>query len=396
MEKYLSDVLDTSLFEKGYMNVIWAPCGSGKTTAAIKKIAPLASAPRRAIYLIDTRLGKERLDATEKDLVMPYYDYAPSIADPHCGFFEDWTKVCVTTYAQFGLWCVRFPNFAERYEYIICDEPQNLVNFSEIGKWRAGEVEVNYHKIARAVICDTVKRGNVMIVSITATPKPLEKLDCQLKEIPIDKTDLRHYTEDRRFAYASLPSVLDNLTVGQRGGIYIKHVQPMLKYEKILRQRGFNPLLLWSLDYEKKQLSAAQLAARQYIIENEAVPDEFDIFMFNATAETSINIRSHMDFFIAHNTDETSITQSRGRYRGNLETLYFYDRKGAVILPDEYLGTPLFTADLKELRAKLNLRKDAKGHEPSIDDMLALFSNCGYNCDIGQRNRKKCVKIIKA
>ena len=57
MEKFLSDVLDTTLFEKGFFNVVFAPCGSGKTTAAIEKIAPLASSPKRAIYLIDTRLG---------------------------------------------------------------------------------------------------------------------------------------------------------------------------------------------------------------------------------------------------------------------------------------------------------------------------------------------------
>ena len=118
--------------------------------------------------------------------------------------------------------------------------------------------------------------------------------------------------------------------------------------------------------------------------------------MFNATAETSINIRSHMDFFIAHNTDETSITQSRGRYRGDLETLYVYDMKGAVILPAEYLGRPLFMEDLKELRTRLNLKKDGKGHVLSRDDMLTLFSNCGYNCDEDTKNRKKCVTITKA
>ena len=52
--------------------------------------------------------------------------------------------------------------------------------------------------------------------------------------------------------------------------------------------------------------------------------------------------------------------------------------------------------DLKVLRARLNLKKDGKGHDLSIDDMLTLFSNCGYNCDIGIRNRKKSVIIIKA
>ena len=58
---FLSDVLDTSYFQKEVMNVINAPCGCGKTTAVIDMILPLASVPRKAIYLIDTKLGNERL-----------------------------------------------------------------------------------------------------------------------------------------------------------------------------------------------------------------------------------------------------------------------------------------------------------------------------------------------
>ena len=320
MPKYLSEVLDTTHFEKGYFNVIYAPCGSGKSTAAIKKIAPLASAPRKAIYLIDTRLGKDRL-SHEEGLIAPCHFYSGSIAN-NDGFFEGDKKIAVTTYAQFGYWCTCYNNFAERFEYIICDEPHNLVLFSEMGNkyGQSGDI----HKVARSAICDAVKRGNVMVVGISATPKPLEKLDCELKDIPIDRSELHHYTEKTIIPYASINSILTQIPLGKRGGLYVKHVQPMLRFGDILRERGFNPLLLWSLSYEKKQMDAAQFAARQYIIEHEAVPDEYDVFLFNATAETSINIRSHMDFFIAHDTGETHITQSRGRYRGNLDTLYIY------------------------------------------------------------------------
>ena len=60
-EKFLSDVLDTSCFRCGALNLITAPCGCGKTTASINKIAPLASCPRKALYLIDTKNGNERL-----------------------------------------------------------------------------------------------------------------------------------------------------------------------------------------------------------------------------------------------------------------------------------------------------------------------------------------------
>jgi len=108
--KYLSDVLDVSLFEKGVMNVIYAPCGCGKTTCAINTIAPLASSPKKAIYLIDTRLGKERLGLLP-ELTTPYVCYSEAIANDS-GFFENDKEVVVTTYAQFGVWCDRYPGFA--------------------------------------------------------------------------------------------------------------------------------------------------------------------------------------------------------------------------------------------------------------------------------------------
>ena len=393
MAKFLSEVLDTSHFEKGYFNVIYAPCGSGKTTAAIEKIAPLASAPKKAIYLIDTKLGKDRL-SRESGLTMPCYFY-PDAIDKHFGFFENDNKVAVTTYAQFGYWCSCYNNFAERFEYIICDEPHNLVLFSEMGKKLGQNIDV--HKMARSAICDAVNNGNVMVVGISATPKPLEKLACKLKDIPIDRSDLRHYTEREIIPYASINSILTQIPTGRRGGLYVKHVQPMIRFGNILRERGFKPLLIWSLSYEKTQMDAAQLAARQYIIEHEAVPDEYDVFLFNATAETSINIRSHMDFFIAHDTGETHITQSRGRYRGDLDTLYVYDNEngGAVVVPQEFLERDLFKDDLKLLRDVLNIIKDKKGHVISIDDMLNLIDTCGYTCEITTKKRRKCVIIHK-
>ncbi len=396
MEKYLSDVLDTSLFEKGYLNVIWAPCGCGKTTAAINMMLPLASVPRRAIYLIDTKIGNERLAQHHQDkLEMPWPYYAHSIANTDSSWGEGMDKVCVTTYAQFGSWCRQYPGFAERYEYIICDEPQNLVNFSEIGKWVKGEVDVNLHKVARQAICDAVRRGNTTVIGMTATPKPLEKLECALYEVPIDRTELHHYTENQVIRYSNLDLILDNIKVGMRGGIYMKHVKPMIALGAKLRERGFHPLMLWSLNYEDAPLSAEQLRARKYIIDNEAVPDEYDIFMFNATAETSINIYSHMDFFIAHNTSATNIIQSRGRYRNNLETFYVEDVRGVTDIPESYLGKPLDRKELKEMRALLGIKKDKDRHEISIDDMLLEFSNHGYNVEYSKRNRKDCFVIQK-
>ena len=391
-ELFLSDVLNTSLFETGYMNVIVAPCGCGKTTAAINSIASLASKPQKAIYLIDTRIGKERL-ALNPALTTPYFAYADSIVYKD-GFFENMEFVGVATYAQFGNWCARFPRFAENYEVIVCDEPHNLVSFSEMGIIDDGDVPL--HKIAREAICEAVNQGKTLVVGITATPNPLRKLACPLNQISIDTSKLHHFVERETIHYRSINSILTQIPPGKRGGMYIKHVKKMIEYGEILRKRGFNPLLLWSLNYELK-MSPKQLIARQYIIENEAVPDEYDIFIFNATAETSINIYSKMDFFIAHNTEDTHIIQSRGRYRGDLDTLYVYDCKngGAIVVPEEYLEHPLFREDMNRLRDFLDIKKDNHGNRLSIENMVKLISDCGYSYEQKEIKRRKCWIIHK-
>ena len=114
--KYLSDVLDTSSFIRGKLNVINTPCGSGKTTAAINTIASLASSPRKALYLIDTSSGRDRLEKNEH-LTRPYvfvevYTSYTSFPVPE-GEIPD--MVVVATYAKFGMWVADNPNFASYF-----------------------------------------------------------------------------------------------------------------------------------------------------------------------------------------------------------------------------------------------------------------------------------------
>ena len=104
-----------------------------------------------------------------------------------------------------------------------------------------------------------------------------------------------------------------------------------------------------------------------------------------------------MDFFIVHNTGETHIAQSRGRYRGNLETLYIYDWKNGkeLVLPEEYLYRPLTIQEVTELRDRLNIKKDEHSHVLSKDDFLRRISLCGYCYETISVKRKKCFIIRK-
>ena len=394
---FLSNVLDTNRFQKGVFNLIDAPCGSGKTTAAIEKIAPLASSFDRAIYLIDTKLGKDRL-ALNKKLTTPYKEYADDVSK-HFFALENEGKICVTTYAQFGYWCFRFGmEFPDYFEYIICDEPQNLVAFSEMGQKEKSDIPC--HKWARWAIGRAVWTGKSYVIGITATPELLERLRLPMNDIPIDRTNLHHYTEKCVRKYASLESVLETLNPNQRGGIYITNITPMIEKEALLRARGHNPLLLWSLKNTDHKLSQEQLDARQYIIENEEVPPQYNIFMFNATAETSINIRPtrKWDFFIANNPNPTTITQSRGRYRGDLPILYVRDYDGEVVVPDDCLNRWMTIQQMEEMRDnRLKLKKDKHGNPPSVKRLKEMLNQNGYRVEDGFNSQgKKTFKIRRA
>ena len=121
-------MLGASSFVSDAFNLIIAPCGSGKTTAAINKIAALASSPRKALFLIDTQNGNRRLVLNEA-LTLPYTFFVETAGRSITWGEMPPEKIVITTYAQFGVWVNENPDFATRFEVIICDEAHNIVVF---------------------------------------------------------------------------------------------------------------------------------------------------------------------------------------------------------------------------------------------------------------------------
>lgn len=388
--KYLSDVLDTSLFEKGVMNVVEAPCGSGKTTCAINRIATLASSPKKALFLIDTTNGFQRL-AQEEKLTTPYLWYPETIAGRYFNADRIDDKVVVATYARFGVWVEQYPNFTNNFEIIICDEAHNMVQFSTYSE------EPNYTSIARDAIRDAVLIGKTTIVAITATPELLyehKRFRHLVKKITVPD-DIHRYIEHEVIPVGSAAQALEQVSVGQRGALYTTLVTQIKQYEKLARAKGFNPLCLWSPRNTDHIMTAEQEAARQYILKEEEVPDQYDLFIFNGSGETCINIRSHMDFVIVNTTDETHITQARGRYRADLDKLYVLDRENAVIVvPDTFMNRWLFKEDKQALRERLAVKND-KGLVP-WKDLEGLMTASGYTITKGTRvNNRPRIMISK-
>ncbi len=333
-------MLDASSFVSDAFNLIIAPCGSGKTTAAINTIAALASSPRKALFLIDTQNGNLRL-AQNEALTLPYTFFTETAGRPITWGELPPEKIVVTTYAQFGVWVRENPDFAARFEVIICDEAHNIVVFPTFSP------QPNFASIARDAICKAAANPDIMVVGITATPEPLDKLACPQHIVPIDSSELRQYENHSIQSYSSLPQILESIPGGKVGMLYVPHIRMMKECAAIALAAGHNPICVWSTANKDHTMNEEQLAARDYILEHEEIPPSYDLFIFNGSCETSINIRGKVDYFIAHTSSITHITQARGRYRGDLETLYVFDRNSEepLVVPDEFLDIQLFHED---------------------------------------------------
>lgn len=249
-------------------------------------------------------------------------------------------KTVVSTYAQFGVWVRDNPAFAARFEVIICDEAHNIVVFPTYSP------QPNFASIARDAICEAAANPDIMVVGITATPEPLDKLACPQHIVPLDASQLRQYENHNIQPYSSLRQTLENLPRGNTGMLYVPHIHTIKECECIAAAAGHNPICIWSAANKDHPMNEEQLAARNYILQNEQIPPPYDLFIFNGSCETSINLRGNIDYFIAHTTNPTHITQARGRYRGDLETLYVFDREcEELVVPPEFLDIQLFQED---------------------------------------------------
>ena len=149
-------------------------------------------------------------------------------------------KIVVSTYAQFGVWVKHNPDFAARFEVIICDEAHNIVVFPTYSP------QPNFASIARDAICEAAQGDRTLVVGITATPEPLEKLACPQHLVPIDSAELRQYENRSIRPYGSLRQTLENLPQGQRGMLFVPHITMMKDCAAIASAAGHKPICVWS------------------------------------------------------------------------------------------------------------------------------------------------------
>ena len=164
--KHISELItDSNALLKGRINIIDAGVSAGKTYFALTTI-PRWTKPERILYLIDTTNGEMRIQ--QNIIAVSRMDYALCDYNTKHVWGEKIVdgKMCVMTYAGFGTE-VRNAGTSFNwldYDYIICDEMQNLVDYQRFND-RSTNLEAA--EDALRLIC---AEGTTTIVAMSATP----------------------------------------------------------------------------------------------------------------------------------------------------------------------------------------------------------------------------------
>lgn len=349
--KYLSELVDVSMLKKDRLNIIKAPTGSGKTYFALTRIPSLTpDAIHHVVYLIDTINGKEQI-VRNYNATSEYWKWAADVVEDGIWFSED-NRVVVLTYAKFGVLTTRYTDFHANFDYIICDELHSLFHFQNFSQ------KPNYHSIAVMGLRSAIKNINTTVIALTATPSVVKEELCeQYFELPIDQKELIHYDQDQIIPYTNLEYILSSMDTSEIGLCYTCHISHMKEIEATAKEMGFSPICIWSISNKKHPMTDEQLAARKSILDSYTIPDTYNLLIINSSSETSLKIKSRVDYVIVNSTRSDTQVQVRGRVNSDLRCLYLLnDGTAPIVLPDEYLGVKLFTPDKEKLCEFVNLK----------------------------------------
>lgn len=343
-KKYLSEAVHSEEIEAGQLNIVRAFTGAGKTYWALNSIAEEVTDKHRMVYLIDTVNGKQQL---LKHNLTTYYDRKwQEIVNNGSVYFGE-KKIVVMTYAKFGVLAERYPKFGFDFEVILCDEIHNLIRFNSFTQ--SDTQDKKWHAIAKKRIEEIIKQSKkTKVIGLSATPERAEKeFDVPIHKVKVDD-DVRQFETKCESEYSNIEYLVEHLPNGKTGLIYVSRITQMKRLVEIIEESGFRAVAIWSIHNMEHPMTEEQHRAREYIIDNEELPPEYDIVVINASCETSINIRGKIDYIVIHSKENEVRVQVRGRYRNDLEELYLYDQSSLEV-PIDFLGIPLYKEDKDSL-----------------------------------------------
>lgn len=418
-QTFLSDALIYESFQLGKLNLIVAPCGAGKTTAAFKTIPDyLQVEPRRSLILINTISGAEEF--VQDDLAY-HFDYNGKEWDST--FLPQYDKPTVMTYAMFGAQCKKGNIAIADYDYIVCDELHALNKYIAMSRGKlskqfpqAAPWEINdmlqvtcFTYIAVEEIEAAIKGAKTWVFALTATPAQLykgnlQKLSRMINEVQYSQK-LHAYEIFCKFDYAEIEPILRAVLPENRKRLfYFNTIKELRQYKQILIECGRAAEAIWSIA-SGEHMDENSLTTREYVLSEHRFPPNVQDLLINGAYETAISIKdpSVKEAYI-HTSNADTREQARNRLRQDLDIVGYYNnsmhhdsrraekqnqeiKSYISLIPASFFNKPLFKEDKDELIAAIGFPKQWT----SLKKALSLQ---GYEV-IDKNNGKKRYSIVK-
>ena len=403
--QHISDVISFDEFTPGKINLIFSPCGSGKTTFMETKLKEYAKdRPQEILYLSPT--------CALRDMVNAHNPTSSTIELPNGRMLKGPKQNGITaiTYAKFGHLIEKEKETGaySRDEWwgknaVIClDEIQQAVNQLYYDEKR--------DSITKTALEELIKRSeddSNLVIAFSATPKSavnfiVDYFHWKKTGINIVKSvlDLQGYKDNQTIEYNNLDQLIQELDPAKRGMIYIDRISQIKVIVPQLKTRGIPSVGIWSVR-SSQRMSDKQWETVNSLVNNDAIPDDVQVLILNAAYQTGLNIdpkKSHLDYVIIHNTNKDAQTQARGRYRGDIDTVYLKtnDDMHEEINSDDvlpFLDRELTKADKDRLCETIGL-VDSRGRLYKWPTIKKLLIQQGYSITEKKSGSKRST-IIK-
>ena len=354
---FLSDYLihKNIKLEKGVINLINAPAGSGKTTFVFNNLVNetykyikfnsgdnnikdinFKNDLNKVLYICDTKMLKDKtLNKYENTTMILKENFFNDIEnDEYLINNLKSNRIIVMTYKQLG-WCLSIDYMKDfissNIKLIIMDEFHNLFYYNN--KFNSDK-DSSYQNIIDN-LGELVE--NNLFIGLTATPYYADKeittekyksLNSIYKPI-LNNDDIK---EIRQYENKLLNKILnpvneikwlclhhgDIIKTKNKILIYSEKIITCNKYKKLLSNAGYKVETLFT----EKKLNKEQKLLKKYLIENEKYPDELDIIIVNKAYECGWDIKDNrVQIIIIDSCNPTVITQVRNRCRFDIEKL---------------------------------------------------------------------------
>lgn len=381
---YLTDIVrkENPIFSNN--NLIIAPTGSGKSHF-IKSLIK----EKEVLFLVSTTSLKDKLvpesEATRMEMGNRMYSTKRTTV---YGDNKE-HKILVMTYAEFGNKMKFTDKFANKYKQIFCDEIHSLFNYYKISNtdtllvairylFESKENQEKFYFTATNEHLLDIEKESADLFSTVAVFDYTEHEDI-IKNVVISSYKINHIEQVRPHLKAKLSGFK---YFGYKVFAFSRSIKSQIYLEKLMKEEGYEPLVLWSINNEDYEMSKEQLKQREYVLRTGLIPEGYNALIINSSMQEGWDLLDpKVKLVVMNTTNTTELIQAQGRVRGDIDVLVYKaessDSDNFVDFPVELIGEPL-TVEMKDKFSEDLNFKNSRGRLLKWTSIASILEKQGF------------------